>query len=66
MLRWREYRHLTLQDVADTVGMSRQGVNYIEQGKNSLSVAKLNIICRKAFKIDLATFFGPLPKKAAA
>jgi transcriptional regulator with XRE-family HTH domain len=63
---WRAARKLTLQQVADTVGATRQAISLWECGENDIGIIKLAIICRKAFKIDLLTFFGPLPKRDAA
>ena len=63
---WREAKGLTLQEVASVIGVSRQSINYVEAGTTDLTVGKLETICRKAFKIDLLTFFGPLPKRDAA
>ncbi len=63
---WRSAKRLTLQEVADTVGVTRQAISFVECGETDLGVGKLETICRKAFKIDLLTFFGPLPKRDAA
>lgn len=60
--RWREFRGLTLQQVGETVGMTKQGIGLIELGLRDIKVGHLRTICAKAFKIDLETFFGPLPK----
>jgi transcriptional regulator with XRE-family HTH domain len=63
MSAWRAHRGLTLQRVATASGTSKQKISYVELGEQNISVEMLNRICTKAFKIDLATFFGPLPKK---
>jgi transcriptional regulator with XRE-family HTH domain len=63
---WRSAKGLTLQEVADSIGATRQTISYWECGENDIGVQKLETICRKAFKIDLLTFFGPLPKRDAA
>ncbi len=63
---WRAAKDLTQQQVGATVGLTRQSIQYVEAGTMDLSVGKLETICRKAFKIDLLTFFGPLPKRDAA
>lgn len=59
---WRKHRGLTLQEVADTVGKSKQLIAIFEVGEKDLGVLRLQQICHKAFRIDLETFFGPLPK----
>lgn len=66
MLAWREHRGLLQQQVANPVGWTRQAIAQIERGKSDITVAKLAIICRRAFHTDLCTFFGPLPRKRAA
>jgi transcriptional regulator with XRE-family HTH domain len=66
MARWRAHRGLTLEDIGSAGGMTRQAVHNVEQGTADITVRKLASICERALKIDLATFFGPLPKKAAA
>lgn len=63
---WRSYRGLTLQAIATITGVSRQAISYWELGENDITVGRLDLICTKAFKTDLVTFFGPLPRKAAA
>jgi transcriptional regulator with XRE-family HTH domain len=58
---WRASKGLSQAEIGKTIGVTRQSISYVEAGTNSLSVDRLEIICRKAFKIDLATFFGELP-----
>lgn len=66
MRAWREYRGLNQTQTAKPVGWTRQAITQIESGKSDIRVASLAIICRRAFKTDLHTFFGPLPKERAA
>lgn len=63
---WRAYRGLTLQAVADACGVTKQMISYVELGDCDIGVRKLSRICERAFKTDIRTFFGPLPKKVAA
>lgn len=65
MRAWRAHRGLSHTQTAEPVGWTRQAIGQIERGKSDITVAKLNIICRKAFKCSLAEFFGPLPERAA-
>lgn len=62
MSTWRAYRGRTLEEVGAACGMSRQAINYVETGANSISVAKLEAICSKVFEISLRRFFGKLPE----
>lgn len=66
MRAWRMYCGLSHGDVADPVGWTRQAIGQIERGKSDITVAKLTIICKRAFKTDLRTFFGPLPSRERA
>lgn len=66
MAAWRALKGLTLQQVADTIGASRQFMSFVECGERDIGMMKLEKICRKAFKIDIETFWGPLPKRDAA
>lgn len=63
---WRKYRGLTLQEVGDCIGKTKQLIAVFEVGEKDLGVRRLQQICHKAFKIDLETFFGPLPKTTEA
>jgi len=66
MRAWREYRGLTQARTAEPAGWTGAAIGQIERGKSDITVAKLAIICRRAFKTDLATFFGPLPNRERA
>lgn len=66
MKAWREHRGLLQAAVAEPVGWTRQAIAQIEGGRSDITVAKLAIICRKAFRTDLHTFFGPLPSRERA
>lgn len=66
MRSWREHRGLTQEQVAKPLGWTGQAIGQIESGRSDITVAKLAIICKRAFKTDLATFFGPLPRERAA
>lgn len=66
MVAWRIHRDLTLDEIGAAAGMTKQAVHNVEQGTADMTVRKLNSVCRRALKIDLATFFGPLPKGRAA
>lgn len=66
MRAWREHRGLNHTQTAAPVGWTRQAIGQIERGKSDITVAKLAIICRRAFKTDLRTFFGPLPGRERA
>lgn len=59
---WRKASGLTLQEVADSVGCSKQVISYYELGDRDIGVTKLEAICSKAFRVDLVTYFGQLPK----
>lgn len=63
---WRAHRGLTQEDVAAVLGWTPQAIGQIEIGRSDITVAKLAIICRKAFRTDLHTFFGPLPSRERA
>lgn len=66
MRAWREHRGLSQAQAADPVGWTHQAIGQIERGKSDITVAKLGIICKRAFKTDLHTFFGPLPGRERA
>ena len=66
MRAWREHRGLSHGDVAEPLGWTRQAIGQIERGKSDITVAKLAVICKRAFKTDLHTFFGPLPGRERA
>lgn len=66
MRAWREHRGLSQARVAKPLGWTFQAIGQIERGKSDITVAKLAIICRRAFRTDLATFFGPLPSRERA
>lgn len=66
MRAWREHCGLNHEQTAKPVGWTRQAIGQIERGKSDITVAKLAIICRRAFKTDLHTFFGPLPSRERA
>jgi transcriptional regulator with XRE-family HTH domain len=65
MRAWREHRGLSQALTAKPAGWTGAAIGQIERGKSDITVAKLAIICRKAFRTDLRTFFGPLPERAA-
>lgn len=58
---WRSHRGCTLQVMADACGMTRQAMSLIVAGERDVRLSTLSAICTKAFRVDLATFFGPLP-----
>lgn len=62
MRAWREYRNLLQHQVGDVVGWTSSAISQIERGKSDITVDKLARICKRAFKTDLVTFLGPLPK----
>lgn len=66
MRAWRGYRGLTQDEVAEPVGWTRQAIAQIERGSSDITIAKLAIICKRAFRTDLRTFFGPLPGRERA
>lgn len=66
MRAWREHCGLSHTETADPVGWTRQAIGQIERGKADITVGKLAIICKRAFKTDLHTFFGPLPSRERA
>lgn len=66
MRAWREHRGLNQSAVAKPAGWTRQAITQIESGRSDIRVASLAIICKRAFKTDLATFFGPLPGRERA
>jgi transcriptional regulator with XRE-family HTH domain len=63
---WRARSGLTLQEVADASGVSKQTLSYLECGEqHDLGVCKLSAVA-KALRTDLLTFLGPLPKQERA
>jgi transcriptional regulator with XRE-family HTH domain len=65
MRAWRDHRGLSQARTAEPLGWTSAAIGQIERGKADITVAKLAIICKRAFKTDLRTFFGPLPGRAA-
>jgi transcriptional regulator with XRE-family HTH domain len=66
MRAWRDFRGLSQARTAEPAGWTGAAIGQIERGKADMTVGKLAIICRKAFKTDLRTFFGPLPSRECA
>ena len=66
MSAWRSHRGLTLQEVADSCGLTKQKISYVELGDQDIGVEKLSLICDKAFRTTLVTFFGPIPAMNAS
>jgi len=62
MAAWRAHLGMTLQQVADASGLSKQTLSYVELGdQDDLGICKVNAVCTRAFKVDLVTFLGPIP-----
>jgi transcriptional regulator with XRE-family HTH domain len=58
---WRAHTGRSFKEIGDAAGLTRQAAFNLENGTSDTTIRKLHLICRRAFKIDLATFFGPLP-----
>jgi len=65
LLAWKSHRGCTLQAIADVCGVTRQAISLIFIGDRDIKLSMLEKICTKAFRIDLQTFFGPLPRGEA-
>lgn len=63
---WRAHRDLSWQDIAKRVGCSRARIYRIAMDGDRVQIETLHAICKKAFRTDLHTFFGPLPEGRAA
>lgn len=63
---WKAFRDCSLQVMADACGMSRQALSLIVLGETDPRYGTVHAIIVKAFRTDEPTFFGPLPKRAAA
>lgn len=66
LVAWKSHCGCTLQVIANACDVTRQSIGLIMIGERDIKLSMLETICGKVFKIDLATFFGPLPKRAAA
>lgn len=55
----RKSRDLTQQDLADKLNLSRSQISNLEQGRRSLNLAQLKLLC-ELFNIDIG-YFGISP-----
>jgi len=62
---WRAHLGLTLEVVAKRAGVGHPLLSKIENGHSNVRLLKLDSIVTKGLKMQLAAFFGPLPKPAA-
>lgn len=59
---WRLHRGLTLQEVAEFAGRTKQLIGMMETGASSLVMDVVEEIVTKAFRITMLRFYGDPPE----
>jgi transcriptional regulator with XRE-family HTH domain len=59
--RWRRFRHMSQQKLADVIDLTPSSMSRIEANKQTITVPVLERIA-KALRVELHTFYAKTPK----